>query len=237
MQSVKNAMEMVYEAEGEKKPYIEDIPMYENAYIGENLLSSMNKAQADYFANTLFKVMVEGYSKLARTKEERRDLDEYMMAKHGLERNEKMAERDAQRAYDEYKAANPSGTKTLNDFLTAYRQKEYAGLVGLFAKDEQIATALDRMEHLRERMNNVSDTSERAAIRKQIAELRLSNHIRAEKLATDAVELYESENDTADLWEAVRGVTGYTLEKQLSTGLMAADTYNKIKAMYEYYIP
>ena len=237
MQSVKNAMEMVYEAEGEKKPYIEDIPMYENAYIGENVLSSMNKAQADYFANTLFKAMVEEYSKLARTKEERRDLDEYMMAKHGLERNEKMAERDAQRAYDEYKAANPSGTKTLSDFLTAYRQKEYAGLVGLFAKDEQIATALDRMEYLRERLNNVTDPSERAAIRKQIAELRLSNHIRAEKLATDAVELYESENNTADLWEAVRGVTGYTLEKQLSTGLMAADTYNKIKAMYEYYIP
>ena len=237
MQSVKNAMEMVYEAEGEKKPYIEDIPMYENAYIGENVLSSMNKAQADYFANTLFKAMVEEYSKLARTKEERRDLDEYMMAKHGLERNEKMAERDAQRAYDEYKAANPSGTKTLSDFLTAYRQKEYAGLVGLFAKDEQIATALDRMEYLRERLKNVTDPSERAAIRKQIAELRLSNHIRAEKLATDAVELYESENDTADLWEAVRGVTGYTLEKQLSTGLMAADTYNKIKAMYEYYIP
>ena len=237
MQSVKNAMEMVYEAEGEKEPYIEDIPMYENAYIGENVLSSMNKAQADYFANTLFKAMVEEYSKLARTKEERRDLDEYMMAKHGLERNEKMAERDAQRAYDEYKAANPSGTKTLSDFLTAYRQKEYAGLVGLFAKDEQIATALDRMEYLRERLNNVTDPSERAAIRKQIAELRLSNHIRAEKLATDAVELYESENNTADLWEAVRGVTGYTLEKQLSTGLMAADTYNKIKAMYEYYIP
>ena len=237
MQSVKNAMEMVYEAEGEKKPYIEDIPMYENAYIGENVLSSMNKAQADYFANTLFKTMVEEYSKLARTKEERRDLDEYMMAKHGLERNEKMAERDAQRAYDEYKAANPSGTKTLGDFLTAYRQKEYAGLVGLFAKDEQIATALDGMEYLRERLNNVTDPSERAAIRKQIAELRLSNHIRAEKLATDAVELYESETDTADLWEAVRGVTGYTLEKQLSTGLMAADTYNKIKAMYEYYIP
>lgn len=237
MQSVKNAMEMVYEAEGEKKPYIEDIPMYENAYIGENVLSSMNKAQADYFANTLFKAMVEEYSKLARTKEERRDLDEYMMAKHGLERNEKMAERDAQKAYDEYKAANPSGTKTLSDFLTAYRQKEYAGLVGLFAKDEQIATALDRMEYLRERLNNVTDPSERAAIRKQIAELRLSNHIRAEKLATDAVELYESENETADLWEAVRGVTGYTLEKQLSTGLMAADTYNKIKAMYDYYIP
>lgn len=237
MQSVKNAMEMVYEAEGEKKPYIEDIPMYENAYIGENVLSSMNKAQADYFANTLFKTMVEEYSKLARTKEERRDLDEYMMAKHGLERNEKMAERDAQKAYDEYKAANPSGTKTLSDFLTAYRQKEYAGLVGLFAKDEQIATALDRMEYLRERLKNVTDPSERAAIRKQIAELRLSNHNRAEKLATDAVELYESENDTADLWEAVRGVTGYTLEKQLSTGLMAADTYNKIKAMYEYYIP
>lgn len=237
MQSVKNAMEMVYEAEGEKKPYIEDIPMYENAYIGENVLSSMNKAQADYFANTLFKAMVEEYSKLARTKEERRDLDEYMMAKHGLERNEKMAERDAQKAYDEYKAANPSGTKTLSDFLTAYRQKEYAGLVGLFAKDEQIATALDRMEYLRERLNNVTDPSERAAIRKQVAELRLSNHIRAEKLATDAVELYESENDTADLWEAVRGVTGYTLEKQLSSGLMSADTYNKIKAMYEYYIP
>ena len=78
-----------------KDVYIEDIADFENAYLGENRLSSVNKAEADAFAHTLFKPMLDEVAKLAKTEQEREVLTDYMMAKHGLERNRAMAERDA----------------------------------------------------------------------------------------------------------------------------------------------
>ena len=66
---------------------IEDVDGFENAYLGENRLSSVNKAEADAFAHTLFKPMLDEVAKLARTEAEREELTDYMMAKHGLERN------------------------------------------------------------------------------------------------------------------------------------------------------
>ena len=77
---------------------IEDIEGFENAYLGENRLSSVNKAEADAFAHTLFKPMLDEVAKLAKNNAGREELTDYMMAKHGLERNRVMAERDA-RAY------------------------------------------------------------------------------------------------------------------------------------------
>ena len=77
---------------------VEDIEGFENAYLGENRLSSVNKAEADAFAHTLFKPMLDEVAKLAKNNAGREELTDYMMAKHGLERNRVMAERDA-RAY------------------------------------------------------------------------------------------------------------------------------------------
>jgi len=77
---------------------IEDVDGFENAYLGENRLSSVNKAEADAFAHTLFKPMLDEVAKLAKNNAGREELTDYMMAKHGLERNRVMAERDA-RAY------------------------------------------------------------------------------------------------------------------------------------------
>ena len=74
---------------------IEDVDGFENAYLGENRLSSVNKAEADAFAHLLFKPMLDEVAKLARNEAEREELTDYMMAKHGLERNRIMAERDA----------------------------------------------------------------------------------------------------------------------------------------------
>lgn len=110
---------------------IEDVDGFENAYLGENRLSSVNKAEADAFARLLFKPMLDEVAKLAPTRSTREELTDYMMAKHGLERNRVMAERDAQKAFDEYQKAHPYGAKTLQDFLNEYRERDYAGLTAL----------------------------------------------------------------------------------------------------------
>ncbi|MCD8292484.1 MAG: hypothetical protein LUC23_01815, partial [Prevotellaceae bacterium] len=127
---------------GDKKKSIEDIDGHENAYLGENRLSSVNKAEADAFAHLLFKPMLEEVAKLARNKAEREELTDYMMAKHGLERNVVMAERDAKAEYEKYRENSPGGKKTLQDFIAEKRQRDYAGLTALMGyKDSEVADA------------------------------------------------------------------------------------------------
>ena len=93
-----------------RKQNIEDVDGFENAYLGENRLSSVNKAEADAFAHTLFKPMLDEVAKLARTEAEREELTDYMMAKHGLERNTYMR------------------NEAINNGATDADQTDYAGL-------------------------------------------------------------------------------------------------------------
>lgn len=96
---------------------IEDVDGFENAYLGENRLSSVNKAEADAFAHTLFKPMLDEVAKLARTEAEREELTDYMMAKHGLERNAYMR------------------NEAINNGATDADQTDYAGLTALTGMD------------------------------------------------------------------------------------------------------
>ena len=135
MLGLREAMEAILKGEGKKKVRIEDVSGFENAYLGENRLSSVNKAEADAFAHTLFKPLLDEAGKLAPTQEAREELTDYMMAKHGLERNRVMAERDAQKDYEATQKAHPHSKKTLQDFIDEYRQKDYAGLTALTGAD------------------------------------------------------------------------------------------------------
>lgn len=100
-----------------KETNIEDVDGFENAYLGENRLSSVNKAEADAFAHTLFKPMLDEVAKLARTEAEREELTDYMMAKHGLERNTYMR------------------NEAINNGATDADQTDYAGLTALTGMD------------------------------------------------------------------------------------------------------
>ncbi len=134
MLGLKEAMDAILKAEG-KKMYIEEIPGYENPYLGENRLSSVSQAECTAFAHTLFKPLLEYVAEMAPTKAEREQLTDYMMAKHGLERNEVMAKREAQKLFDEYQKKHPQGAKTLQDFEDKCRERDYAGLTALTGTD------------------------------------------------------------------------------------------------------
>lgn len=100
-----------------KRTNVEDVDGFENAYLGENRLSSVNKAEADAFAHTLFKPMLDEVAKLSRTEAEREELTDYMMAKHGLERNIYMR------------------NEAINNGATDADQTDYAGLTALTGMD------------------------------------------------------------------------------------------------------
>lgn len=142
-----------------KDTYIEDVAGFENAYIGENRLSSVNKAEADAFAHILFKPMLDAVAKLAKNDTQREELTDYMFAKHGLERNKVMAEADAQKAYDKHKADHPNTKKTLQDFIDKFREKDYAGLTALTGY-EDVADAENEAQRMVDDYELNHDTDE-----------------------------------------------------------------------------
>jgi hypothetical protein len=91
---------------------IEDIPGYENAYLFENRMSSMNVGEQHEYYVKYFKPLLQTISGITgKSEDERKKLVNYIMAKHGLERNQYM--RDEARAKGE-----------------SWR-RDFAGLIGL----------------------------------------------------------------------------------------------------------
>lgn len=97
MAGLKEAMMSVLKAEGSSIKYIEDVPDSENAYLGENRLSSINEAECEAFQRTLFDPLLREVAHIAKTDKERRELTDYMMMKHGLERNAYMRKEAAKK--------------------------------------------------------------------------------------------------------------------------------------------
>ena len=223
MLSLKEAMNAVLKAEGKSKVHIEDVAGFENPYLGENRLSSVNQAECKAFAQTLFKPLLNEVSRLAEDAEERAMLTDYMMAKHGLERNVVMARRDAEK-----KANEEFG-------------KELAKAQRAVAKDPLDQEAIDRLEDVKQKKhdreeelyfeNRGRDYAGLTALtgKEDIAE--------AELKASFMVSTYETLNATDKLWKQVNAVTGATLQKAYESGLMSKETYDDISSMYEYYIP
>lgn len=223
MLSLKEAMNAVLKAEGKNKIHIEDVAGFENPYLGENRLSSVNQAECKAFAQTLFKPLLNEVSRLAEDAEERAMLTDYMMAKHGLERNTVMARRDAE------KKANEEFGKELDKAQRAV------------AKDPLDQDAIDRLEDVKQKKhdreeelyfeNRGRDYAGLTALtgKEDIAE--------AELKASSMVSTYETLNATDKLWKQVNAVTGATLQKAYESGLMSKETFDDINSMYEYYIP
>lgn len=126
MLGLRTAMEEVLKAEGSGySGRVEDIPGFENAYLGENRLSSVNQAEVDEFGRRLFKPLLEIAASFGSSKEARQALTDYMMAKHGLERNALMRERAKKKAMEELEG------DALQKKLDSIEKRDFAGLTAL----------------------------------------------------------------------------------------------------------
>lgn len=223
MLSLKEAMNAVLKAEGKSKIHIEDVAGFENPYLGENRLSSVNQAECKAFAQTLFKPLLNEVSRLAENAVERKMLTDYMMAKHGLERNVVMARRDAE------KKANEEFGKELTKAQRAV------------AKDPLDQDAIDRLEDVKQKKHDREEElffENRGRDYAGLTALTGKEDIgEAELKASFMVSTYETLNATDKLWKQVNAVTGATLQKAYESGLMSKETYDDINSMYEYYIP
>ena len=156
MLGLKTAMDAVLKSEGVKKN-IEDVEGWENAYLGGNRLSSVSKDEADRFARELFAPMLEEVTKLCKDKSEKSTLYDYMMAKHGLERNELMAQREGEKNYQKYIRKEPNGTKTEEEFIEEARNRDYAGLTTVTDTDN-VADATDAAKKMVDKYEQKNNT-------------------------------------------------------------------------------
>ena len=200
MLGLRTAMEEVLKAEGSGySGRVEDIPGFENAYLGENRLSSVNQAEVDEFGRRLFKPLLEIAASFGSSKEARQALTDYMMAKHGLERNALMRERAKKKAMEELEG------DALQKKLDSIEKRDFAGLTALTGEKK------------------VADAEQ--AARKMVSDFEQASGQNG------------APNRIAELWKAVRGVTGATLKKMKDSGLITKEQFDEISGMYDFYIP
>ena len=149
MLGLKVFQDAVLEANGKGKEAIAD---FENAYMAENALSSKNYAQTEEFKNRLFIPLVTEMARLEPSGEYG-NLYDYMMAKHGLERNRVMAERDAEAFFENYE-----GEETFEEILAKFRKNDYSGLTSLTG-EEDVESAEEIAYQMVEDYENSHNTS------------------------------------------------------------------------------
>ena len=241
MLGLQEFMSAIDHASGNKR-YIEDIPDFENPILGENRLSSVNKEEMHQVAKTQFKPLMSAVAKLSGNGKESGELYDYMFAKHGLERDAVMRQREAQKEFDKYQKANPKGTKTIGDFVASLEGKDYAGLTALTAEDGRVKSIQSQIDAIDEQMKATDDQLLLRNLGGQKKRLKVDLLNAARDAADDIRKAFESNpshdrSDINELWSRVNEVNGNTLRKLYESGMLTKEAYNDISSMYTNYIP
>ena len=241
MLGLQEFMYAIDHASGNKR-YIEDIPDFENPILGENRLSSVNKEEMHQVAKTQFKPLMSAVAKLSGNGKESGELYDYMFAKHGLERDAVMRQREAQKEFDKYQKANPKGTKTIGDFVASLEGKDYAGLTALTAEDGRVKSIQSQIDAIDEQMKATDDQLLLRKLGGQKKRLKVDLLNAARDAADDIRKAFENNpshdrSDINELWSRVNEVNGNTLRKLYESGMLTKEAYNDISSMYTNYIP
>ena len=241
MLGLQEFMYAIDHASGNRR-YIEDIPDFENPILGENRLSSVNKEEMHQVAKTQFKPLMSAVAKLSGNGKESGELYDYMFAKHGLERDAVMRQREAQKEFDKYQKANPKGTKTIGDFVASLEGKDYAGLTALTAEDGRVKSIQSQIDAIDEQMKATDDQLLLRKLGGQKKRLKVDLLNAARDAADDIRKAFESNpshdrSDINELWSRVNEVNGNTLRKLYESGMLTKEAYNDISSMYTNYIP
>ena len=241
MLGLQEFMSAIDHASGNRR-YIEDIPDFENPILGENRLSSVNKEEMHQVAKTQFKPLMSAVAKLSGNGKESGELYDYMFAKHGLERDAVMRQREAKKEFDKYQKANPKGTKTIGDFVASLEGKDYAGLTALTAEDGRVKSIQSQIDAIDEQMEATDNQLLLHYLGGQKKRLKVDLLNAARDAADDIRKAFESDpnhnlSDINELWSRVNEVNGNTLRKLYESGMLTKEAYNDISSMYTNYIP
>lgn len=192
---------------------------YENAYIAENAMSSISLAEMDAFRNLVLKPILQEVNNLKKQGAAYAEITDYLMLKHGIERNREMAVREAlsgdketmQENMDRWNEEKKSVIESSGTWEEKQRQLDKIALTfGAELKD------YSGMTDILNEYDNMEDRTEEA--------YRIVN-------------VFEEEYDTEALYDCIHAATDATLKKQVESGLMSKEMYQSISDMYEFYVP
>lgn len=220
MLSLRKFQELIEKASGKK------IRDFENAWMHENRLSSVVQAEIHDMERKFYKPMMDAVKKLMSAANlEQEQVADYLMLKHGIERNREMAVRKAltddkgkidrtrlEQWYQEKDAIRNDATldtwrkkqEAMDNAALNYgadMSRDYSGLTSMFGTDD------------------LADSTQKAY---------------------DEVEALENAHpvETESLGKAIKAMTQNTLDKSFESGLMDRKVYDELsKDMYDYYIP
>ena len=239
MLALKRLQEVIEQRTGKLKSY-------ENAYLAENQMSSKSTRETEVYGEKFFKPMLEAVGKLIEQGASYGEIIDYMVAKHGLERNDVFAERDARQEADRRFEKLYKEIEQLYK-LGGIAEKEYDQRKGKIDAEkekyyrERLAQHLDEdysgLTALRDRRKVVENYPEGSP---QLSGGKSSTTLdepTPKDFARQLVEDFESRHDTRDLWAKVNAATKETLRKSYESGMMSRDTYHKVKEQFKHYIP
>ena len=218
MLALKKLQDAIVKESGEVLKYFED------AYMAENQMSSKSAFETEVYKDKFLRPMLDAIKAITDKKVKRDEVNSYVMAKHGLERNIVFAKRDAeQAANNEFDEKISEVNKSLDKGDISHDEWEEK-LDGLDAQKKEFYEAEYENNRLKDysgltQLTNREDNYEEAA--KEIVE-----------------QFEEAHGELCDiLWEKINLATKNTLKKSYESGLMTRSTYDKVRNMFEYYVP
>ena len=130
MAALRSYMDSVLEATGD------ELSSHEDAYKAENAMSSKNKSHREAYDRDYYVPMLEAAHELCQAAQIGYDaLKMYVVAKHGLERNAYMREKEIERVKNDENLSDKAKSKR----IFKLEHKDYSGLTALFGLDKTCA--------------------------------------------------------------------------------------------------
>ena len=221
MLALKSFTNSVLEATGDK------MASHEDTYKAENAMTSKNKTDGEVYNRDYYNPLLTAAQQLCEAVGMDYDaLNMYMVAKHGLERNEYMGKRAAQNDENVLKAK-----KALEDALVAYNENPTS------KNEAAVQKAQEKYTKVYDKALEVHTSRDYSGLteltgKEDVAEAEYE----AQKIV-DAVETPDAMPKVTAFWSKVNAATKQTLKTGYESGIMTKDTYEHILNMYKYYIP
>lgn len=242
MLSLKVLMEIIEKETGKKAK------SFENAYTAENRLSSINKIDNEKYLELFFNPLMSEI-KVLSDKVGQQAVEDYIYAKSGLERNEVLKQRDADKAYaesveeldeklrkgeltdDQYSALKTNAEIARSEAMA--KEDDYAGLRGLLfnSKVRELDERLHRFEINDDEYDALFDK-----LKENADDIEKDFKGFAEKIVFD-FEYKVGEDAVNSLWDKINAATNETLRKDYESGMLDKEAYEGTKNMMKHYIP
>ena len=251
--SVETLVDAIEEKSGKKARGFEDVRLALNQQSSKGL-AAMQKWEREHWnpiGESVKKIIADTGMRLE-------DIERYVMLKHGLERNEVFAKRDARKHYQAMhdsevdKIRSGGWAKDVKDAAIARadaalelrlsqieagtdseylknRETDYGGLTGMYSEFDEIAP-----------FDPVMETEEQFLARqKRARHPKYDNVGEMERAATAEVADFETKaGESVDmLWKAVNAATKATLRHQYESNMLSRKQYEDVKGMFRYYVP